>query len=405
MKITIVYYILWPDWETFVSIRLPLLKEFSRVWGDDIQILCVTRTVDFLFTPFVNRKRLKDWLIDKGKVKRLGENLFVFSPVVTVHDRAAHLIPFMEALNARMLRWQISRALRSLRSKPDKIIHWFSYPLQHYYLRPVKADLTIYHCSDDWAAFPGLSRLMRFLIPPREKMMFKEVNLVFATSGMLFKKARLYNEHVYLFPGSADTEFFAKALDENLKIPDDIASIRKPIIGYSGSIYGVTDLALVSYLASRHPEWSFVLIGPVAYDSIDRAEFESLLRFPNVHYLGYKEYKHLPNYFKAFDVCMALYNNEKYSESVFPNKIFQYLAAGKPVISICLPDVRRLKGVVRMADNYDEFEREVCLALTQNDSSAVHRRLLIAKNNSINSRVNAMSHVIRKALKQDERIL
>lgn len=397
MKLSVVYYI-WSGWETFASIRLPLLQEFSKIWGEEIQILCVKRAVDFLLTPIVNRWRMRNWISNKGKISSLSENMFVFTPVVAIHDRAAHLIPFMESVNAGMLHRQISCAIKRLRPKPERIIHWFSHPLQYHYLKSAKADLTIYHCTDDWAAWPGLSRIMRLLIPPREEMMSKAVDLVFTSSRKLFEKARLFNKHVYLFPGSADTEFFGKALNKDLKIPVDMACIRKPIIGFSGSIFGITDLTLIGYLASRHPEWSFVLIGPVASNSVDQDEFRRLLRFANVHYLGCKEYKHLPNYFKAFDVCLAPYNSETYSESVFPNKVFQYLAAGKPVVSIGLPEMEHLEEVVRVVHDYVDFEREICLALTNNDSNAIQHRVLIAQNNSLTNRVNSMSQTIWETL-------
>ena len=130
MKLCIVYYV-WSGWDTFISIRLPLLQEFSKIWGNKIQILCVKRTVDFLFTPLLNRRRMISWLSDNGRITPLAENMFVLTPVVAIHDRAAHLIPLMEMANARMLSWQISRAIKRIGAEPDRNLSTAFVPNRH----------------------------------------------------------------------------------------------------------------------------------------------------------------------------------------------------------------------------------------------------------------------------------
>ena len=88
------------------------------------------------------------------------------------------------------------------------------------------------------------------------------------------------------------------------------------------------DLALIAALAAAHPDWSFVMIGPVV--KIDPA---SLPQASNLHYLGRKEYAALPAYVSGWDVAMMPFALNKATRFISPTKTPEYLAAGRPVVS------------------------------------------------------------------------
>jgi len=116
------------------------------------------------------------------------------------------------------------------------------------------------------------------------------------------------------------------------------------------------DLDLLSYMAKRHPEWSIVLVGRVA--SIWRPG-----KLPNVHWLSGRPYASLPGYAKGFSAAILPFKINRLTESVNPIKLREYLAAGLPVVSTPLPEVKAYNGLVRIGATADEFVNQVELAV------------------------------------------
>ena len=119
------------------------------------------------------------------------------------------------------------------------------------------------------------------------------------------------------------------------EIPPDIQGIKKPILGYVGTLGEWVDFDILIQLAKAKPDWSIVMIGPVT-----SKRFSSLMTgIPNLHWLGEKEYNELPAYLDVFDVCLIPFKVNEFTEKIYPTKFHQYLGAGKPVVSSYLPDL------------------------------------------------------------------
>jgi glycosyltransferase involved in cell wall biosynthesis len=118
----------------------------------------------------------------------------------------------------------------------------------------------------------------------------------------------------------------------------------------------------VGELASQHPDWQFILVGPIV--KISR---ELLPKGPNVHYLGMKHYNDLPTYFSSWDVAILPFALNESTRFISPTKTPEYLAAGLPVVSTPIKDVVRTygtEGFVQIADSTDSFAAAVELALS-----------------------------------------
>ncbi|MBI4300557.1 MAG: glycosyltransferase [Chloroflexi bacterium] len=395
--VTIVYFVT-ASWESFFSIRLPLWQNFARTLGSQARVICVGRGVDPLLTPIVNRRRFGQWLSGGMKLRQLVDGVYAFSPVVALHEQAAFYVPLAGAINRQILAHQIRRVVASLGGSRDQIVAWFSHPLQHRYIGALGEDLAIFHATDDFTVLPGTSERLRSLVRDAERTMLRRVDLVFATSPNLVQRAAHLNGGAILFPGAADTRHFRRALEPETDVPEDLRPIRRPVIGFAGSLFGIVDMGLLQYLAKTRPDWSLVLLGPIVEGSIDVEGFRRLTSLENVHYLGRKDYNLLPNYYKGFDVCLLPYKRMDYSESVFPNKLFQYLAAGKPVVSVGLPSMEEYRNLAKVADGYEGFVRGVEEALLDGDPEAPRRRSQTAEANSWEARVTEMWKVIKGKL-------
>jgi glycosyltransferase involved in cell wall biosynthesis len=236
----------------------------------------------------------------------------------------------------------------------------------------------VYDCLDDFAAFhPDAGR-----IEEAEARLAARADVVFATAEALETRMRRLNARTVRLPNGADGDHFAPAAAAVLPAPPDVARIPGPVLGYVGEMARWFDAELVQALARHDPSWQIVLIGPVHGDGI-----APLRALPNVHYLGPKPYRELPAYLHRFDVGLLPFRIDRLTAAVDPVKLYEYLAAGKPVVSTRLPEASRHGDAVIVADRA-AFPAAVATALRQAaDPAGVARRVAIARENSWDRRV------------------
>ncbi|GAB2545471.1 glycosyltransferase family 1 protein [Spirosoma aerophilum] len=213
-------------------------------------------------------------------------------------------------------------------------ISWYYTPMAMQFTDHLKPQLTIYDCMDELSAFKGASPQLL----DQEKRLLSRADMVFTGGYSLYEAKLSRHEHVFAFPSCIDYQHFVRARH---KMPDpaDQQHLVGPRIGYSGVIDERIDLDLLGELAGRLPNWQFVLLGPVV--KIDPA---SLPQGPNLHYLGMKDYQELPAYFSNWDAALMPFAINEATRYISPTKTPEYLAAGLPVVSTPIRDVKRTYG-------------------------------------------------------------
>ena len=138
-----------------------------------------------------------------------------------------------------------------------------------------------------------------------------------------------------------------------------------------------------------------MLIGPVKPGQVDEAR---LRRHPNVHFLGEKPRAELPGYLKGLAVALVPYKTNELTRNIFPLKLFEYLAAGLPVIVGGLPELRRFAGVIGLADTAEDYPRLVRQALAEDGQEERAARVTLAAENTWDHRVDEISRLVEDAL-------
>jgi glycosyltransferase involved in cell wall biosynthesis len=200
-------------------------------------------------------------------------------------------------------------------------------------------------------------------------------DIVIATSEKLYSMALGMNPNTYLVPNGCDFDYFYQASSKSLPIPDDIANIPKPIIGYTGVIASWLDLELIDRVAAEFPNCSIVMVGPL-YNISD------VPRRPNIHYLGFKPYDQLAAYEQAFDVGIVPFKLSSMVESVNPIKMWEYMAAGLPIVTTNLPEAAKHPDVIMCSQDEAQFIANIHRALYEDNPQLRERRLAVAKANS-----------------------
>ena len=157
-----------------------------------------------------------------------------------------------------------------------------------------------------------------------------------------------------------DYRHFARAWREPPPRPPDLNSIRGPVFGFFGLIHHWVDLALIAQVARLRPNYTFVLIGEAKVD------VSGLRKLSNVFLAGRRSYDRLPAYCAAFDAGLLLFTRSAMTRNINPIKMYEYLAAGLPVVSTPLPEARRYAGPITIAETAEEFA-EACDGIIADD--------------------------------------
>jgi GT2 family glycosyltransferase len=87
----------------------------------------------------------------------------------------------------------------------------------------------------------------------------------------------------------------------------------------------------------------------------------------------------MPQYLYHFDACMIPFKVNAITEATDPVKVYEYLSAGKPVVTVALPELEPLRDHLYIAKDRREFIAQLDLAIAEDDRDMVERRRQLAK--------------------------
>jgi glycosyltransferase involved in cell wall biosynthesis len=162
-------------------------------------------------------------------------------------------------------------------------------------------------------------------------------------------------------------------------------------IGYVGALNFWFDTESVRLAALAHPEWRFLLIGPVGSRKLD-----VLRSIPNIFFRGEVPYADLSSHLSQVDVAIIPFLDSPLTMATNPIKLYEYFACGLPVVSTRLPEVEQFPDLVYFADSPEQFSGQIEVALREKDPALRARRICIAKRESWLARCMQLSEEIRK---------
>ena len=387
----------WPDRE--IASDWELIRRFAstnEVIYVDLQqkyeMLC--RADGFSWCSYVRAflvhppERISDNLVRIKAPPMLPLAVSLLSRVA--HDAVARL---SISLSKKILENHIKLCLAELGLSPS--ILWMHSPYDFPLVGRFGERLVCYRTSDEIRLYPE-NTSFRTLLDDIERENIARVQLVFASSRSQYEKRKAMHPHTYLLPNGVDFDLFSQARAYRHARPPDMREIRPPAIGFMGAIDHRFDFELVQAIARARPGWSIVLLGLVRRNCSDKMDW--LLQLPNVHWLGRKSRDELPGYLGLFDAAMIPYRVTTLTNTMYPWKLHEYLAAGLPVISTPLHEVRFLSPPVRLAQSAEEAVNVIEQELAQDCAEERAEQVDIARANSWDVRVEAMQALIEEAV-------
>ncbi len=156
--------------------------------------------------------------------------------------------------------------------------------------------------------------------------------------------------------------------------PADLAALPRPLIGYVGLLSHFLDFDLLEALRRNRRGGTVVLLGPGS-PATDAAVADFAGR-EGVAVLGPRPYVDVPAYMQALDVGVIPFRaSDPFVQGINPNKVYQYLAAGLPVITTPVLDLQEAPPDLLFATTTDEITRALARALDAPADAARRREL------------------------------
>jgi teichuronic acid biosynthesis glycosyltransferase TuaH len=249
---------------------------------------------------------------------------------------------------------------------------------------------TIYDITDDWTQF-GDEGSTRRRIVEQDRRLSERADAIIVCSEALHASKAEYADKLHLIGNGVDCEHYADVRNCDSPLPALVRSWRRPVLGYTGTLHrDRLDVTLLVEIARRMREGTVVLIGPCHLNGDERRRLEATGR---VVLAGPIPYAKLPEAMRGFDVCIVPHRVTPFTESLNPIKLWEYLAAGKPIVSTPVAGFRDYPQHVRLAGDADAFLCAATDALSENGTAALRRQQL-AGHHSWVQRVAAVERVI-----------
>lgn len=273
-------------------------------------------------------------------------------------------------LEAEIMRTAIARLRREYGI--GACINLVQYPFWGEIAAGLPNSWTVYDCMDAYHAFPNASEH----VVDMENALVSCADLVICSSDHLGKAFRERGATVKVIHNAANPDDYADSRD---KPPSD----ERKVAGYIGCLTEWVDIGLLAGAARRLPEVDFIIVGE---PEVDVAELEAL---PNVTLTGEIQYRELPGYMARFDVGLLAYGMNDVNAASDPVKIYEYLAAGKPVVATRTPEIERLGELIYLSGDADDFVANVERALAEDDAERRSARIEFAERNRWEDRARA----------------
>ncbi|MFA5147172.1 MAG: glycosyltransferase [Candidatus Omnitrophota bacterium] len=329
----------------------------------------------------------------RGVFEKVSDNLTIYHPRPGLpfnnYARAVNVI------NQRTIAADIRTALAGASARD--VILWAFVPYAIDFVNGLDRSFTVYHCAANYPAEKN-NALRRRTVMDMESALTGAADLVVAQTRSLLKRFESIGKKTFYLPSAVEARYSAPdgagASGRSPLLPDN-SRPRIGIVGYFDDAFYDTDL--LEYLVDARREWSFIFIGPVTGKA---RSFKKLNGMPNAVFLGYREPQTVPGLLKGMDVGIIPYKVNSFMDEVSPNKFYEYIACGVPVVSTSLPDLKDYGDVIKIAGGKEEFLKHIDYFLSASGKGSLREKAMeTAARHSLDGYMERLSAVIEGAMR------
>jgi GT2 family glycosyltransferase len=292
------------------------------------------------------------------KVEPLDESGRIFQVFLNVRGKPAIYFEPPDQ-NVQM---QLDASMRELLlwTRSERTVSLVQHPFWSRVARALPNHRLVYDCMDHHGGFDNNGSGILAL----ENELMRAADLLVVSSVWLDEEGAKFNGKRALIRNAGQYEHFSERPEAVFADPE-----KRPVIGYYGAIAPWFDVDLVEAVAQSHPDCLVLLVGADTCQATQR-----LSHCENVRFTGEVAYSDLPFYLHAFDACILPFKVLPLTLATNPVKAYEYLSAGKPVVTVDLPEMRQFGDLVRIAADRDGFIAGIAEALSEPEGDAVRQR-------------------------------
>lgn len=247
-------------------------------------------------------------------------------------------------------------------------LHWAYFPHSIFFKGIFNEKLFLFDWVDRFDSYPNTHKAyMKSL----EERAVRKADLVFTTAKGLFEDAKEMNKNTHFLSNGVDFSLFFKG-DKRIKGFLKKRGIHKEnwdgVVAFVGAIREWIDVSLIGEVAKSLPKFVFVMAGPVERD------VSCIENLENVKFLGMVPKEEVPHLLWEADVAINPFEINRLSRYVNPLKVYEYLAAGVPVVSVDMPEISHLRGIVSFANDPISFKDAILKEIKEDSPSKAKKR-------------------------------
>jgi len=330
-----------------------------------------------------------------GNLEKITENFWVLNPAMT--RESINRIPsysvfsLLNRLNTKRFSREIKKVLKTLNFQNFILFNDSSMILGEYIKEYLQPSIYIYYIRDFLILHPYWKKHGT----KSEPAVIKKADLVLTNSEVYRDYALQFNSQSYMVGQGCDISILDKV--DEIEIPEGLLNMNGIKIGYVGYLTGGRlDINLIEFIARERPQWNIVLVGP----EDERFRRSRLHGIPNIKFLGPVTPESVPAYIKGFDVAINPQVITPVTDGNYPRKIDEYLLLGKPVVCSATRAMRYFEDTVYVAGNYHEFLEKIEIALQENSTLKINKRVETARNHSW---ANNVEEIYRRIIQFEEK--
>jgi glycosyltransferase involved in cell wall biosynthesis len=331
------------EWEGYH--RREFTEELYKKINSWSNVLIVQLPVSLFVHFFTNFKtKILSLFLGKFKTKKLDDAVFLFTPVIFFHYLLwLKFKPFAQ-IDSFLIKQQINYFIRKKFGLSKNLV-WLFLPQVYQLAETLNYKYLIYDFYDNYDYdYSGnlLGKESHF-----NELLIKKSNLVICTSIKMFDRAKKVNNNSVYLPNGNSYKKIVSALYADVPF-----NKKRKVIGYIGAYRNWSDFSIVESAIEKIKDADFVFVGPIHPTAVNA--YEKLKTYSNFFHFPQMPFEKAAGFLKLFDVGIIPFKINRFTEGVFPNKFFEYLAAGVPVVSTALPDLKKFNyGIYYSADNND----------------------------------------------------
>lgn len=258
----------------------------------------------------------------------------------------------------------------------DCDVVWVGYSGWYTLVRHIRHKPVIFDKMDEEDMLVS-SELLKKTLRRNKKKMLEIASVIIVTCKKFYTDLRMAKKPVYRIPNAVPERFMDVGWEEEGTGP-------VKTIGYIGTISEWFDMEIVDELLAIDPGYEIVLVGRNGLPEHKN---------PRVTYLGVRDYSQLPGILKGFDVCLYNFKRSEWLDTINPVKLYEYLAANKPVLAVKSAETLLLKDYLMLYEDKSEVRSYMTRKIKKPFANEREREQFL-KQNSWQNRVEQIYKIL-----------